>query len=108
MAGPISKSWNAFMTVLPRLTASSLTSRKRISAIINGLRASVAFSYGSHDEWNIVRTINAKRTAKRDGDDAFGIAKQIAVMFNGTGVAPGLFDASNATGNEGQCPLPRK
>ncbi|MFK4728006.1 hypothetical protein ABIE89_009106 [Bradyrhizobium niftali] len=73
-----------------------------------GLRASVAFSFGSHDEWNIARTINAKRTAKREGEDAFGIAKQIAVMFNGTSVAPGLFDASTATGNEGQCRLTKK
>jgi hypothetical protein len=73
-----------------------------------GLRASVAFSFGSHDEWNIVRAINAKRTAKKDGEDAFGIAKQIAVMFNGVSVAPGLFDAPTATGNEGQCPLPKK
>jgi hypothetical protein len=73
-----------------------------------GLRASVAFSFGSHDEWNIVRTINAKRVARKDGDDAFGIAKQIAVMFNGTSVAPGLFDAPTATGTEGQCSLPKK
>lgn len=73
-----------------------------------GLRASVSFSFGSHDEWNIVRTINGKRTAKKEGEDAFGIAKQIAVMFNGTSVAPGLFDAPTATGNEGQCPLPKK
>jgi hypothetical protein len=67
----------------------------------------VAFSFGSHDEWNIVRAINAKRTAKKDGEDAFGVAKQIAVMFNGVSVAPGLFDAPTATGNEGQCPLPK-
>lgn len=73
-----------------------------------GLRASVSFSYGSHDEWNIVRTINAKRTAKKDGEDAFGIAKQVAVMFNGAGVAPGLFDTLTATGTEGQCQLAKK
>jgi hypothetical protein len=28
-----------------------------------------------------------------DGEGSFGVAKQIAVLFNGTGIAPGLFDA---------------
>lgn len=65
-------------------------------------------SFGAHDEWNIARTINAKRTAKKEGEDAFGIARQIAVMFDGTSVAPGLFDTSTATGNEGQCLLPKQ
>jgi len=73
-----------------------------------GLRASVSFSFGSHDEWNIVRKINEKRRAKMDGEDSFGIAKQIAVLFNGIGTAPGLFDAPTAAGNEGQCPLPKR
>ena len=72
-----------------------------------GLRASVSFSFGSHDEWNIVRAINEKRRAKKDGEGSFGVAKQIAVWFNGTSVAPGLFAASTATGNEGKCPLPK-
>lgn len=68
-----------------------------------GLRASVSFSFGSHDEWNIVRKINEKRNEKKDGEDSFGIAKQIAVLFNGIGAAPGLYEAATAPGNEGQC-----
>jgi len=36
-----------------------------------GLRASVAFSKGSHDEWNIVRMINQKR---READSNLGWA----------------------------------
>jgi hypothetical protein len=72
-----------------------------------GLRASVSFSLGSHDEWNIIRTINEKRRASKDGADGFGVAKQIAVLFNGTGVAPGLFDAPTQAGDEGKCPLPK-
>ncbi len=71
-----------------------------------GLRASVSFSFGSHDEWNIVRTINEKRRSKKEGADSFGLAKQIAVFYNGTGVAPSLFDSTTAAGNEGKCPLP--
>ena len=71
-----------------------------------GLRASVAFSFGSHDEWNIVRKINERRKEKKDGEDSFGIASQIAIMFNGSSVAPALFEAATATGNEGQCNLP--
>jgi hypothetical protein len=72
-----------------------------------GLRASVSFSLGSHDEWNIVRTINAKRSAVKDGEGGFGVARQIAVLFDGTGVAPGLFDAPAEAGYEGKCPLPK-
>jgi hypothetical protein len=70
-----------------------------------GLHASVSFSFGSHDEWNIVHTINEKRRARKDGEGGYGLAKQIAVLFNGAGVAPGLFDAATAAGNEGKCPL---
>jgi hypothetical protein len=72
-----------------------------------GLRASVSFSLGSHDEWNIIRAINEKRRASKDGDGGFGVARQIAVLFNGIGIAPGLFDAPTQAGNEGKCPLPK-
>ncbi len=44
-----------------------------------GLRASVSFSYGSHDEWNIARMLNERR---RGADDS-GIANQLAVFFDG-------------------------
>jgi hypothetical protein len=72
-----------------------------------GLRASVSFSLGSHDEWNIIRTINEKRSAVKDGEGRFGVARQIAVLCNGTGIAPGLFDAPAEAGYEGKCPLPK-
>ena len=39
------------------------------------LRASVAFSFGSLDEWNIVRAINAARRASKD----YGLARQLGV-----------------------------
>lgn len=65
-----------------------------------GLRASVSFSVGSHDEWNIVRAINAKR---RDGDKVSGIAKQMGVFFDGKPAAPGLFEASIGAGNAHGC-----
>ncbi|WP_225152144.1 hypothetical protein [Bradyrhizobium sp. NBAIM08] len=73
-----------------------------------GLRASVSFSLGSHDEWNIVRKINERRKEEKDGQDGFGVARQVALMFNGSSVAPGLFEATTASGNESQCPLPRQ
>jgi hypothetical protein len=73
-----------------------------------GLRASVAFSFGSHDEWNIVRKINERRKEKKDGEDSFGVARQLAVMFNGSSVAPGLYEAATAPGNEGQCPVSKQ
>ena len=51
------------------------------------LRASVAFSLGSHDEWNISHILNERRRAS----DQFGIGNQIAIMFDGHGVTPGQF-----------------
>jgi hypothetical protein len=65
-----------------------------------GLRASVAFSYGSHDEWNIVRTINQKR---READPKAGIAKQMGVFFDGKPVPPGMFEAPIEPGDAGAC-----
>jgi hypothetical protein len=64
-----------------------------------GLRASVAFSYGSHDEWNIVRQLNERRR----GADDFGIANQIAVMFDGRAAPPPDFEMADASGDVGRC-----
>jgi hypothetical protein len=63
------------------------------------LRASVSFSYGSHDEWNIARLINDRRR----GADDFGIANQLAILFDGRAVAPGDFEAGVAPGDAGRC-----
>jgi hypothetical protein len=65
-----------------------------------GLRASVAFSYGSHDEWNIVGTINQKR---READPKAGIAKQMGVFFDGKPVPPAMFEAPITPGDVGAC-----
>lgn len=64
-----------------------------------GLRASVAFSYGSHDEWNIARLINDRRRGATD----FGIANQLAVWFDGRPVTPGGYENSAASGDVGRC-----
>jgi len=37
-------------------------------------------AYGSHDEWNIVRSINQKR---RNADGKSGLSAQLGVMFDG-------------------------
>jgi hypothetical protein len=63
------------------------------------LRASVSFSYGSHDEWNIARLINDRRR----GADDFGIARQLAILFDGHAVAPGDFEIGVAPGDAGRC-----
>jgi hypothetical protein len=63
------------------------------------LRASVAFSVGSHDEWNISHMLNERRRGSGD----FGIGNQIAIMFDGHGVAPGGFEGAVADGNAGPC-----
>jgi hypothetical protein len=64
-----------------------------------GLRASVSFSNGSHDEWNIIRAINAKRRATERG-----IVKQLAVLFDGRAVPPGMYETSVAPGYVRPCP----
>jgi hypothetical protein len=63
------------------------------------LRASVAFSYGSHDEWNIARIINERRR----GADDFGIASQLSILFDGRAAAPGAAEAPIASGDVGRC-----
>jgi hypothetical protein len=66
-----------------------------------GLRAAVTYSYGSHDEWDIARAINAKR---READPKTGFAKQLAIFFDGRPVPPPLFEAQVVPGNAGACP----
>jgi hypothetical protein len=63
------------------------------------LRASVAFSYGSHDEWNIARIINERRR----GAEEFGIANQLSILFDGRAAAPGAAEAPIASGDVGRC-----
>ena len=64
-----------------------------------GLRASIAFSYGSHDEWNIARAINERRRGAVD----FGIANQLAIFFDGQPVTPGGYENPAASGDTGRC-----
>lgn len=63
------------------------------------LRASVAFSFGSHDEWNIVAAINAARRASKD----YGLGRQLGVFFDGRALAPGLYETPIAAGTTGAC-----
>jgi hypothetical protein len=49
-----------------------------------GLRGSVIYSKGSHDEWNIVVAINTKRA----------IGNEVAVYFDGLPVEPGDYQTS--------------
>jgi hypothetical protein len=64
-----------------------------------GLRASVTYSYGSHDEWNIARLINARRR----GATEFGIANQLAIFFDGLPQTPGGYEIPTTAGDVGRC-----
>jgi hypothetical protein len=64
-----------------------------------GLRASVAYSYGSHDEWNIARLINTRRRGATD----YGIANQLAIFFDGQPQSPGAYEVPTAPGDAGRC-----
>ena len=63
------------------------------------LRASIAFSYGSHDEWNIARIINERRRGSTD----YGVANQLGIMFDGAAAAPSAAEAPIASGDVGRC-----
>jgi hypothetical protein len=61
--------------------------------------ASVVFSYGSHDEWNIARLINDRRRGATD----YGIANQLAIFFDGHPQTPGGYESPTASGDVGRC-----
>ena len=63
------------------------------------LRASVAYSAGAHDEWNIIRLLNGRR---RD-DLKFGVGNQLPVLFDGRAVSSGELEQTVAAGNAGPC-----
>ena len=60
------------------------------------VRAGVNFSLGAHDEWNVLRLLNARRRASRPD----GIADQIAAFFDGRQVPPGALAAAVPAGYE--------
>ena len=64
-----------------------------------GLRASTSFSAGAHDEWNVIRAVNARR---RD-DPAFGIVSQLPVLFDGRAAFSAEAEQGVAPGNAGAC-----
>jgi hypothetical protein len=64
-----------------------------------GFRAGVSFSTGAHDEWNLVTLINQERRAVSGG-----IIHQLPVVFDGSAIAPPLYDSAVPAGNVGQCP----
>lgn len=55
-----------------------------------GLRGSVMYDLGCHDEWNIVRGINLKRA----------IGDELAVYFDGQAIAPGVYQQAVAPGDQ--------
>lgn len=65
------------------------------------LKASVSFSNGAHDEWNIFRLLNERRRA----DAKYGVANQISVLFDGKPVSPVESELAVAAGVSGACKL---
>jgi hypothetical protein len=63
------------------------------------LRASVAFSAGAHDEWNIFRLLNERRRS----DAKYGVPGQLPVLFDGKGVDTGSFSQAVPAGSSGAC-----
>jgi hypothetical protein len=72
---------------------------KRLFRNYYALRASVAFSLGSHDEWNIARAVNEKR---RSGGRS-AIARQWGIWFDGQPMPPSAYETAAANGYAGTC-----
>lgn len=64
-----------------------------------GFKASVSFSLGAHDEWNIVSEINQER--RKTGN---GILEQLPIWFDGAPVAPSVYEGTVSPGHAGKCP----
>ena len=64
-----------------------------------GLRASISFSQGAHDEWNIIGKINARR---RD-NAKFGVANQLPTLFDGRPVSSAEAEQGMSAGYAGNC-----
>jgi hypothetical protein len=63
------------------------------------LKASIAFSRGAHDEWNVIRIINERRR----NESRFGIANQLPVLFDGRGAPPADSESAVSDGYVGKC-----
>lgn len=76
--------------------AQALSSPERRRAFLRyySMKASVNFSDGSHDEWNIFRGINERRRKE------LGIGEQIPVFFNGRQVPGAVMESPAAKGYE--------
>ncbi len=64
-----------------------------------GLRASITASLGAHDEWNTVARLNTRRRA----DPAYGVAQQIATLFDGRPVTGTEAEQPVSAGYAGSC-----
>lgn len=65
------------------------------------MRASASVSRGAHDEWNIFRLLNERRRA----DSKLGTINQIAILFDGRGLAPADNEAAVSEGYVGKCTM---
>ena len=94
------KKLGAYYDTLSKIDPSLKNVDKNAFRNYYALRASVAFSNGSHDEWNIVRAINEKR---RHADRKGGVLKQLGLFFDGRAMPPGMFDSPIASGYAQDC-----
>jgi len=65
------------------------------------LKASVTFSNGAHDEWNIFRQLNDRRRT----DSKYGVANQIPMLFDGKSLAPAATEQAVTAGVSGACKI---
>ncbi len=69
-----------------------------------GLRASITFSLGSHDEWLIFRLINERRQIALQAGDNLGVAEQLAGFFDQSQINPSATEDIISRGYSIQAP----
>jgi hypothetical protein len=64
-----------------------------------GLRASMAYSLGAHDEWNVTGHINALRRANA----SYGTGNQLPMWFDGRAISSAEGEQTVSKGYAGAC-----
>jgi hypothetical protein len=97
--GVLSKTFKDLQTTDPKfadlVSKGSMTERDFLGYY--GFRASVSFSVGAHDEWNIIQKINALR--RKSG----GVGRQLPIFFDGHALPMPAYEQIVVNGNVAEC-----
>jgi hypothetical protein len=99
-----SKDWQHDPALKPEVKVKQTDLRKKWTELrrqylrFYSLRASINFSLGSHDEWEIFRQINIQRRDDASADDNVGIPDQLGGFFDQSQIDPSACEAKLSRG----------